>query len=123
MTKDDVEYKLPDDWRGKMMARIRELMKQADPEVVEEIKYKTATNPGGVLVWYKSGMICTGELYKKHLRLGFAKGPSLKDQDPKGLINTYRAIVIQEENEIDSEAFKNLVRAAVELNVQAKSKK
>lgn len=120
MTNDNpsnkVEYSLPEDWRGDVMTQIRTLIKQADPEIVEDVKWKTPSNPNGVLVWYKEGMITTGEIYKKHIRLAFAKGPSLKKSDPKGLINTYRAIIIHEEDKIDEEAFKNLIRAAVELN-------
>lgn len=109
-------YELPEDWRGKVMAQIRELMKQADPEIVEEVKYKTATNPGGVLVWYRNGMISTGEIYKKHLRLTLTKGDRLKEHDPKGLINSYRAILIHEGDKIDETAFQDLIRVAVTLN-------
>jgi hypothetical protein len=109
-------FELPDDWRGKVMSKIRELIKQADPEVIEDVKYKTASNPNGVLVWYHDGMISTGEVYKKHLRLAFAKGHLLKDQDPKGLINTYRAVILKEEDKLDEKAFKDLFRAAVALN-------
>ncbi len=108
------------DWQGKMMSRIRKLVKSADPEIVEEVKYKTPTNPAGVFVWYRDGMISTGESYKKHLRLAFSKGPALKDHDPKGLINSYRAIIIHEDDEIDEKAFKDLVRAAVKLNSKGK---
>ena len=104
------------DWREKIMLQIRALIKQADPEIIEDIKYKTASNPDGVFVWYKNGMICTGETYKNHLRMAFAKGPALKEYDPKGLINTYRAIVIHEEDKINESDFKDLIRAAVELN-------
>jgi hypothetical protein len=120
MTKKDapnnVEYPLPDDWRGKVMSKIRLLIKQADPEVIEDVKWKKPTNPAGNLVWYHDGMICTGEIYKIHLRLGFAKGPELKNSDPKGLINSHRAVIIHEEDKIDETAFKDLIRAAVELN-------
>ncbi len=126
MTKKDVSdtvaYTLPTDWRGKVMSRIRVLIKQADPEVVEDVKWKKPSNPAGVLVWYKEGMICTGEIYKKHLRFTFAKGPSLKDYDVKNLINMYRAIIIHEEDKIDETAFKDLIRAAVALNSKGKSK-
>jgi len=113
-------YNLPSDWRGKRMSRIRELIKTADPEVIEDVKWKTPSNPDGVLVWYHDGMICTGETYKKHLRIAFAKGPALKEHDPKGLINTFRAIVIHEEDKFDEGAFKNLVKAAVMLNKKSK---
>jgi hypothetical protein len=111
------------DWRDVMMSRIRELFKEADSDITEEKKYKTATNPEGVFVWYNNGMISTGETYKKHLRLGFTKGPALKEHDPKGLINSYRAIILHEGDKLDEEAFNNLVRAAVELNKEAKASK
>lgn len=111
------EFQIPSDWRGKVITKIRALIQEADPEIVEEVKWKTASNPNGVLAWYKDGLISTGEVYQKHLRLSFAKGPALKDHDPKGLINTYRAMVIkEEESKIDEEAFVALIRAAVALN-------
>lgn len=103
------------------MAQIRTLIQQADPEVIEDVKWKTPTNPGGVLVWYHGGMILTGEIYKQHLRLSFAKGPLLKAHDPKGLINSYRAIIIHEDDKINEEAFKDLIRTAVTLNLKGKS--
>jgi hypothetical protein len=109
------------DWRIETMSLISKLFKQADPEVIEEMKYKKPSNPEGVFVWSHDGMISTGETYKNHLRLTFAKGPSLKDQDPKGLINAYRAMIIHEEDKLDEAAFKNLIRAAVELNRKSKS--
>lgn len=108
------------DWREKTMSRIRALIKQAAPEAVEEVKWRTASNPGGVLVWFHGGMICTGETYKNHLRLTFSKGASLKDHDSKGFINTYRAMVIHEDDKIDEHAFKELIRAAVALNRKTK---
>ena len=101
------------DWRGETLARVRELIKQADPEVVEEWKWR-------VPVWSHEGTICTGESYKKAVKLTFAKGASLAD--PAGLFNssldgnTRRAIDIHEDEEIDAEALKALVREAVELN-------
>jgi hypothetical protein len=107
------------DWRGETLARVRALVKQADPEVVEEWKWRKATNPG-VPVWSHDGMICTGETYKNVVKMTFAKGASL--EDPSGLFNsslegnTRRAIDIHEGEEIDEEALKALVRAAVELN-------
>ncbi len=110
------------DWREVRMSRIRSLIKEVDPEITEEKKYKTATNPDGVFVWYHHGMISTGETYKQHLRLGFTKGNLLKTTDPKGLINTYRAMVIREEDELDEAAFKELVRSAIALNIEAKKK-
>jgi len=102
------------DWRGEMLARIRDLIKQADPEVVEEWKWR------GVPVWYHAGMICTGETYKSHVKMTFAKGASL--EDPSGLFNsslegnTRRAVDFHEGDEIDEKALKALIRAAVALN-------
>src|SRR5215210_5195282 len=107
------------DWRGDTLARVRAIVKSADPEVVEEWKWKKASNPG-VPVWSHGGIICTGETYKKVVKLTFAKGASL--EDPSGLFNsslegnTRRAIDIHEGEEIDEEALKALIRAAVELN-------
>jgi hypothetical protein len=103
------------DWRGETLARVRALVKQADPEVVEEWKWR------GVPVWYHAGMICTGETYKNAVKLTFAKGASL--EDPSGLFNaglegnTRRAIDFHEGDEIDEKALKALIRAAVALNM------
>lgn len=102
------------DWRGERLTQIRNLIKQADPSIIEEVKWKKKSNPDGIPVWYHNGMICTGETYKNHLRLTFAKGKSLKD--PKNLFNTYRAIIIHEKDSINEDAFKDLIRSAVELN-------
>jgi hypothetical protein len=116
----DAKIKEPDDWRGKTLSRIRALIKQADPAVVEELKWAKASSPGGVPVWSHGGMICTGETYKSAVKLTFAKGASLKD--PSGLFNsslegnTRRAIDIHEGEELDEDAFKALVRAAVAMN-------
>lgn len=118
----NVEFVLPDDWRGTVMSRIRELIKEADPEIIEEVKYKTASNPNGVLVWYHTGMLSTGEIYNKHLRLGLANGNVLKDQDPKGLINSYRAIIIHEKDTLDESAFKKIIKAAVTYNIEHKKR-
>ena len=102
------------DWRGKMLSRLRALIKQADPEVVEEWKWR------GVPVWYHDGMICTGETYKNVVKMTFAKGAAL--DDPSGLFNsslegnTRRAIDFHEGEEIDEKALKALIRAAVTLN-------
>jgi hypothetical protein len=107
------------DWRGETLARVRKLIKQADPEVVEEVKWR------GVPVWSHDGIICTGEVYKQHVKLTFHKGASL--DDPSGLFNgtlggnTWRAIDIHEGEKIDDAAFKRLIRAAVALNVKGKS--
>lgn len=106
-----------DDWRGETLTQIRALIKQADPEVVEEWKWR------GVPTWYDEGMICTGETYKKAVKMTFAKGASL--DDPSGLFNssldgnTRRAIDFQEGDEIDAEALKALIRAAVALNTSS----
>ena len=102
------------DWRGETLAQIRDLIKQADPEVVEEWKWR------GVPTWYHDGMICTGETYKSHVKMTFAKGASL--EDPSGLFNSSlegnvrRAIDLHEGDEVDAEALVALIRAAVELN-------
>ena len=102
------------DWRGKMLSRLRTLVKEADPEVVEEWKWR------GVPVWSHDGLICTGETYKNVVKMTFAKGAALKD--PSGLFNssldgnTRRAIDFHEGEKIDEEALKALVRAAVTLN-------
>jgi hypothetical protein len=107
------------DWRGKTLSRMRELIKEADPEVLEEWKWKKATNPG-IPVWSHDGGICTGETYKSVVKLTFFKGASLKD--PAKLFNsslegnTRRAIDIHEGEEVDADAFKELIRAAVALN-------
>jgi hypothetical protein len=114
------------DWRGEKLAKIRKLIHDADPEVVEEVKWRKPSNPAGVPVWSHDGIICTGETYKNHVRLTFAKGASLKD--PKGLFNAslegnaLRAIIIHEGDEIDEKAFKTLIRAAMNLNEAKKSR-
>ena len=108
------------DWRGETLGRLRKLIKQADPGVVEEVKWRKPTNPSGVPVWSHEGILCTGETYKTHVRLTFAKGASVAD--PKGLFNAslegnaLRAIVIHEGDRIDEGALKDLIRAAVALN-------
>jgi hypothetical protein len=107
------------DWRGEKLARLRALIKKADPDVVEEFKWQKPTNPG-VPVWEHDGIICTGETYKSAVKLTFAKGASL--DDPKGLFNsslggnTRRAIDVHEDDEIDEKAFIALIKAAVSLN-------
>ena len=110
----DARIRELDDWRGKMLSRLRTLVKEADPEVVEEWKWR------GVPVWSHDGLICTGETYKNVVKMTFAKGAALKD--PSGLFNaslagnTRRAIDFHENEKIDEEALKTLVRAAVTLN-------
>jgi hypothetical protein len=109
-----------DDWRGETLSRLRALIKQADPEVVEELKWRKPSNPAGVPVWSHDGMICTGETYRTVVKLTFAKGASL--EDPSGLFNSSldgnvrRAIDLHEGEAIDEDAFRALIRAAVSLN-------
>jgi hypothetical protein len=110
------------DWRGETLSRMRKLIKQADPDVVEEVKWVKATSPG-TPTWEHDGIICTGETYKSVVKLTFAKGASLKD--PAKLFNsslegnTRRAIDIHEGETVDAAAFKALIRAAVALNASS----
>ena len=112
------------DWRGAALARMRKLIKEADPDIVEEVKWRKPSNPSGVPVWSHAGMICTGETYKDKIKLTFAQGASLPD--PSKLFNasldagTRRAIDIHEDDAIDEKAFKELVRGAVALNLARK---
>jgi hypothetical protein len=117
----DARIKDLSDWRGEMLARVRGLIKQADPDVVEEVKWRKPSNAmRGVPVWEHAGIICTGETYKAVVKLTFAKGAALKD--PSGLFNSSlegnerRAIDIREGDKIDEKALKALIRAAVALN-------
>lgn len=113
------------DWRGKTLAKVREIIHAADPEIVEEWKWAKATSPG-VPVFSRGGIICTGETYKNAVKLTFAKGASLKD--PSGLFNSSlegnvrRAIDIREGEKINEAALKDLIRAAVALNLESKSR-
>ena len=108
------------DWRGATLARMRRLIREADPDVVEEVKWRKPSNPSGVPVWSRGGILCTGETYKDKVKLTFAKGAAL--DDPARLFNasldagTRRAIDIREGEEVDADAFKALVRAAAALN-------
>jgi hypothetical protein len=108
------------DWRGKTLAKVREIIHEADPEIVEEWKWM------GIPVWSHGGIVCTGETYKKVVKMTFAKGAALKD--PSGLFNSSldgnvrRAIDIHEGEKVDEAALKNLIRAAVALNLKGKSK-
>jgi hypothetical protein len=108
------------DWRKDVLERIRELVRQADPDAVEEIKWRKPTNPDGVILWSHNGMICTGETYKDKVKVTFAKGASLID--PTGLFNSSlagnarRAIDLFEGDPIAEEAFEALIREAVALN-------
>jgi hypothetical protein len=115
----DARIKELGDWRGETLSRVRGIIKQADPDVVEEWKWVKPTNPG-TPVWSHAGMICTGETYKNVVKMTFAKGASL--EDPSGLFNSSlegkvrRAIDFHDGDEIDEEGLKALIRAAVELN-------
>ena len=113
-------------WRAETLRRVRTLIMDADPAIIEEVKWRKPSNPAGVPVWSRDGMICTGETYKTAVKLTFAKGASLPD--PAGLFNaslegnTRRAIDIREGDEIDEAAFKKLMRSAVALNQSTKRK-
>jgi hypothetical protein len=108
------------DWRVAMLAKLRRLIREADPEVVETVKWRKPSNPSGVPVWEHDGILCTGETYKDKVKLTFAKGASL--DDPERLFNasldagTRRAIDLREGDDIDESAFKALIRAAVAAN-------
>jgi len=114
------------DWRGKTLARVREIIHAADPEIVEEWKWAKATSPG-TPVWSHGGIVCTGETYKNVVKMTFAKGASLND--PSGLFNSSlegnvrRAIDIREGDKVNERALKDLIRAAVALNLQLKGQK
>jgi hypothetical protein len=115
------------DWRGKTLAKIRQLIKEADPEIVEEVKWRKPSNPGGIPVWYHDGLVCTGETYKNHVKMTFAKGASLKDPDRLFNAsldgNVTRAIDIHEGESINEATLKNLIHAAVELNLKSNRKR
>lgn len=116
----DAKIEELDDWRGQTLSRIRGLIKQAAPDVVEEIKWRKPSNPFGVPVWSHDGIILTGEIYRNKVKLTFFQGASL--EDPAGLFNsslegkTRRAIDLHEGDDTDGEAFKALVRSAAQLN-------
>jgi hypothetical protein len=109
------------DWRGAALARMRRLIREADPDVAEEVKWRKPSNPSGVPTWWHSGIVCTGETYKDKVKLTFAHGASF--DDPSKLFNasldggTRRAIDIREGEEVDADAFKALVREAVTRNL------
>lgn len=111
-------------WRGDVLAQIRALIREADPEVVEAVKWRKPSNPNGVPVWEHGGILCTGEVYKTYVKLTFARGAAL--EDPSGLFNaslegnTRRAIDIPEGAAIEPDAFKALIREAVALNALKK---
>jgi hypothetical protein len=137
MTRSDSEARAPEritktiaalgDWRGEALSTIRRLIKEADPDVVEEVKWVKPSNPAGVPTWTHDGIICTGEIYKAKVKLTFANGAAL--EDPTKLFNssmageTRRAIDIHEGEELDAQAFTALIREAVDFNTaQANAK-
>lgn len=115
------------DWRGPMLARMRQLIRESDPDIVEEVKWRKPTNPAGVPVWSHNGIVCTGETYKDKVKLTFANGASVAD--PAELFNaglgggTRRAIDMREGDTVDAEAFKALIRAAVHCNLSKPPKR
>jgi hypothetical protein len=126
MASDEIDAKIAalrasGDWRGETLARLRALIREADPQVVETVKWRKPSNPGGIPVWEHDGLICGGEIYKDKVKLTFAHGAALAD--PAGLFNagfggnTRRAIDLRQDDQLDEEAFKALVRAAVARNV------
>jgi len=121
----DEKIKELGDWRGKTLAKVREIVHEADPEIVEEWKWAKPTSPG-TPVWSHGGIVCTGETYKNVVKMTFAKGAALKD--PAGLFNSSldgnlrRAIDIHERDKVDEAALKDLIRAAVALNLNLKGK-
>src|SRR3989475_13208662 len=120
----DEKIKELGDWRGKTLAKVREIRHEADPEIVEERKWAKPTSPG-IPVWSHGGIVCTGETYKNVVKMTFAKGAAL--QDPSGLFNSSldgnvrRAIDVHEGDKVDEAALKDLIRAAVALNLKGKS--
>lgn len=114
------------DWRGETLARVRSLIQQADPEIIEAIKWRKPSNPMGVPVWEHAGILCTGETYKDKVKLTFARGAAL--DDPSGLFNASleagvrRAIDIREGDRLNEDAFKGLIRAALALNMAKRNK-
>jgi hypothetical protein len=114
---------IPGDWRGNLLSRLRALIMEAEPEMTEERKWRKPSNPAGVPTWSHNGLICTGETYKNVVKMTFAKGASLAD--PSSLFNsslegnTRRAIDFREDDKLDEEALKALIRAAVALNTSS----
>ena len=114
------------DWRSETLARVRMLIKQADPDAIEEVKWRKPSNPAGVPVWSHDGIICTGETYKDKVKLTFARGAALLD--PSGLFNSSldgnirRAIDVHEGDKINEKELKALIRAAVALNISVRAK-
>jgi hypothetical protein len=122
----DAKIRSLGDWRGATLAKLRRLIHEADPNVLETVKWRKPSNPAGVPIWEHAGMICTGETYKDKVKLTFARGASL--DDPKRLFNssleggTRRAIDFQEGDEVDEKAFKALICEAIAANLAAKKK-
>ncbi len=124
----DVDAKLAtlSDWRGALLTRIRRLIKEADPQVIEDVKWRKPSNPLGVPTWSHAGIICTGESYKDKVKLTFARGASL--EDPSGMFNsgltggTRRAVDFHEDDPLDETAFKELIREAVAVNLATKQR-
>lgn len=122
----DAKIKALGDWRGDMLALVRDLISEADPGILEEMKWVKASNPLGVPTWSHQGIICTGETYKDKVKLTFASGAAL--EDPSGLFNsslqggTRRAIDIHEGEKVDGDALKALVREAVAVNLAKKAR-
>ena len=114
----DAKIAALDDWRGAMLAQVRALIRQADPGIVEEIKWRKPTNPAGVPVWSHNGIVCTGEVYRDKVKLTFPKGAALADQTELPMIGAgvRRAIDLHEGNVLDTEAFIALIHAATILN-------
>jgi len=123
----DAKIRSLDDWRGAMLAKLRGLIKEADPDVVEEVKWRKASNPLGVPTWSHSGIICTGETYKDKVKLTFARGAALKDA--QGLFNSSleggvrRAIDFAQGANINEKAIKGLIREAIAANLAAQSQR
>ncbi|MBV9558609.1 MAG: DUF1801 domain-containing protein, partial [Pseudolabrys sp.] len=123
----DAKIKALGGWRGETLARLRAVVKAADPDIVEEVKWRKPSNPNGVPVWSHDGIVATGETYKAAVKMTFARGAALKD--PKRLFNSSldgnvrRAIDFHEGDKINETALKALIRAAVELNTSAAAKK
>ena len=120
----DAKFAGLNDWRGASLARMRRLIGEADPEVIEQIQWRKPSNPSGVPTWSHAGLICTGEVYKDKVKLTFARGAAL--EDPKGLFNTgfgggtRRAIDLREGEEVDATAFKALIGEAIAANLAHK---
>ena len=127
--KSDIDTKIAslNDWRGAAMTRVRRLIREADPDVTESVKWRKPSNPLGVPTWEHAGIICTGETYKDKIKLTFARGAAL--QDPSSLFNssltggTRRAIDIPEGAELDEKAFEALIREAIAVNLAHKGPK